>query len=237
MAAPLQLADNPWEATAIADEDGELQAPIEEADPFISFEGDQAAGDGSCNRFAGSYESSESGDLSFGDMALTMMACLESIMIQEQAFLAALGSVDAFSIAGSSLEMRSSGDVVLLFEAIPTSLANTSWNLIALNNGKEAVVTLAADTEITAMFTEDGTMAGSSGCNTYRATWATEGESIDMGPPMGTKKMCEGEGVMEQEARFLELLGLATRYRLDTTTLEMFDDEGARQLQFNRAED
>jgi heat shock protein HslJ len=234
VAAPLQLGDNPWQATAIAGEYGELTPVIEDTSAFIAFEDGQATGDGSCNRFFGPYETSSGGHLEFGDLGTTMMACLDAIMEQERAFLDALISVDTYSIAGSTLEMRSLGDVVLLFEATPTALANTSWRLTGIDNGKQAVVSVAADTEITATFTEDGTLAGSSGCNTYRATWATDGDSIDIGPPMGTKKMCEGEGVMEQEARYLELLGVVKRYRLDAGGLEMLDDAGARQLTFTR---
>lgn len=237
MAAPLQLGDNAWQATAIAGDNGDLAPVIEDTSAFVAFEDGQATGHGSCNRFFGPYETSGGGDLEFGDLGTTMMACLDAIMEQERAFLDALISVDAYSIAGSTLEMRSSGDVVVLFEAIPTALANTSWRLTSLNNGKQAVVSVVADTEITATFTEDGTLAGSSGCNTYRATWATENDSIDIGPPMGTKKMCQGEGVMEQEARYLEVLGLVTRHRLGAGGLEMFDDDGARQLTFTRAEE
>ena len=237
MAVPLRLTDNPWQATEIADEDGELTAAIEDVPALIEFEDGQAAGHGSCNRFFGPYEAFEDGGLSFGEMGTTMMACLDAVMQQERAFLTALASVDAYSIAGSALEMRSGGEVVLLFNAIPATLANTAWRLVGLNNEKQAVVSMVADTEITALFTEDGTLAGSSGCNSYRATWATDGPSIEIGPPMGTKKMCDGDGVMEQEERYLEVLGLATRYRLDATGLEMFDDEGARQLQFVRADE
>jgi heat shock protein HslJ len=234
VAAPLQLGDNPWQTTAISGEYGELTPVIEDTSAFIAFKDGQATGDGSCNRFFGPYEASSGGDLEFGDLGTTMMACLDAIMEQERAFLDALISVDTYSIAGSTLEMRSLGDVVLLFEATPTALANTSWRLTGIDDGKQAVVSVTADTEITATFTEDGTLAGSSGCNTYRATWATDGDSIDIGPPMGTKKMCEGEGVMEQEARYLELLGVVKRYRLDAGGLEMLDDAGARQLTFTR---
>lgn len=237
MAAPLQLADNPWQVTAIAGEYGELTPVIEDTSAFIVFEDAQATGHGSCNRFFGPYETSNGGDLEFGDLGTTMMACLDAIMEQERAFLDALIAVDAYSIAGSTLEMRSLGEVILLFEATPTALANTSWRLTGINNGKEAVLSVAADTEITATFTEDGTLAGSSGCNTYRATWTSENDSIEIGPPMGTKKMCVGEGVMEQEARYLEVLGVVTRYRLDAGGLEMLDAGGARQLTFARVEE
>ena len=237
VAQPLRLGDNPWQVTAITGEDGELSPVIEGTSPLVAFEDGQATGHGSCNRFFGPYEASGDGDLEFGDLGTTMMACLDAIMEQERAFLDALISVDAYSIAGPTLEMRSLGDVILLFEATSTALANTSWRLTGLNNGKQAVVSVAADNGITATFTEDGTLAGSSGCNTYRATWATDGDTITIGPPMGTKKMCQGEGVMEQEARYLELLGVVATYRLDAGGLEMFDAGGARQLTFTRAEE
>ncbi len=237
MAAPLKLRDNPWKVTALADASGELEPVIEGTAPDIHFADDQVSGDGSCNRFFGPYETSGSGDLNFGELESTLMACLEAVMDQEQAFLFALDSVDSYSIAGAVLEMRSSGEVVALFEAIPTSLANTEWRLVGLNNGKQAVVGVLADAEISATFTEDGTLAGSSGCNTYRATWEADSESIHIGPAMGTKKMCPGEGLMDQEARYLEVLGLVSNFRMDASSLEMFDDEGTRQLQFVRAEE
>ena len=235
MAAPLKLGDNPWKVTAIADERGELEPVIEGTTPDIHFADDQVNGDGSCNRYSGAYDTSGVGDLNFGELTTTMMACLELVMDQEQSFLYALDTVDAYSIAGTVLEMRSAGEVVALFEAIPTSLANTEWRLVGLNHGKQAVASVIAETEISATFTEDGTLAGSSGCNTYRATWEAERDSIHIGPAMGTKKMCAGEGVMDQEARYLEVLGLVRSFRMDATSLEMFDDTGSRQLRFVRA--
>jgi heat shock protein HslJ len=234
VAAPRKLGDNPWLVTAIVDEDGELGPVIEGTVPDIHFGDEQVSGNGGCNRFFGPYETSAVGDLSFGDLATSMMACLEAVMDQEQAFLEALDTVDAYSIAGDVLELRSGGEVVVLFEAIPTSLANTEWRLTGLNNGRQAVVSLVEGSEITATFTEDGTLAGSSGCNSYRATWEAREGTISIGPAMGTKKMCAGEGVMEQEARYLEVLGLVTNYRLDAVRLEMFNDDGARQLQYAR---
>ena len=237
MAAPLKLGDNPWKVTAIADEGGELELVLEGTAPDIHFDDDQVSGDGSCNRYSGPYDTSGGDDLDFGDLVTTMMACLDVVMDQEQLFLYALDSVDSYSIAGTVLEMRSSGEVVALFEAIPTSLANTEWRLVGLNNGKQGVVSVLADSEISATFTEDGTLAGSSGCNTYRATWEAERESIHIGPAMGTKKMCAGEGVMDQEARYLEVLALVRSFRMDATSLEMLDDEGSRQLQFARTEE
>ena len=41
--------------------------------------------------------------------------------------------------------------------------------MTAYNNGKQAVVSGLADTEVTALFGEDGTLSGSAGCNRYNA--------------------------------------------------------------------
>lgn len=234
MAAPRTLDNNPWLVTAIADEDGELAPVIEGTTPDIHFGDGQVSGDGSCNRFFGPYEATGGGELRFGELGTSMRACLEAVMDQEQAFLEALDAVDSYSIAGDVLELRSGSEVMVLFEAIPTSLANSEWRLTALDNGHQAVVGVVDGTEITATFTEDGTLAGSSGCNSYRATWEAGEGTISIGPAMGTKKLCPGEGVMDQEARYLEVLGLVTTFRMDATRLELFDDDGATQLQYVR---
>ena len=236
VAAPLQLGDNPWQATAIAYAESDPIPVIEGTTPHIRFEDDRVSGDGSCNSFFGPFEASGT-SIRLGEMATTLMACLDAVMDQEQAFLEALESADSYSIAGSTLEMRSGNSVLLLFEAVPTTLSDSSWHLTGLTNASEAVVSVVADTVISAMFNADGTLAGSSGCNTYRATWATDADHIEIGPPIGTKKLCEAEGVMEQEARYLEVLGVVKTYQIDASALVLFDDEGARQLAFARAEE
>ncbi|GMQ84843.1 MAG: hypothetical protein BMS9Abin07_0408 [Acidimicrobiia bacterium] len=236
MAAPLQLGDNPWQATAIAYGDGDPIPVVEGTRPHIRFEDDRVSGDAGCNRFFGPCDATGTA-IRLGEMATTLMACLDAVMDQEQAFLEALESADSYAIAGSTLEMRSGNSVVLLFEAVPTTLSDASWHLTGLNSGRESVASVVADTQVTATFNEDGTLAGSSGCNTYRATWTTDTDRIEIGPPIGVKKTCDREGVMEQEARYLELLGVVTTYQIDASTLELLDDEGVRQLVFARAEE
>lgn len=46
---------------------------------------------------------------------------------------------------------------------------------------------------------------------------------------------CAIEQVMAQEIRYLELLGLAETYRIDSEILEMFDADGTRILQYVRS--
>lgn len=72
-------------------------------------------------------------------------------------------------------------------------------------------------TEITALF-ENGTVSGSSGCNTYNATYVIDGDSISISQPTSTQMMCE-EDVMQQEARYLTTLAGAQEYKVSGAQL------------------
>ena len=76
----------------------------------------RVGGSGGCNRLTGSYELA--GDtLRFGQMAGTMMACVDG-MDTEKAFLDALGQVNKWKITGQHLELfDAAGKLVVRFEA------------------------------------------------------------------------------------------------------------------------
>ena len=70
----------------------------EDSGMFVQFEVDGSiAGHGGCNRFTGSFESTETG-VTVGPLASTRMACPEPIMSREQSFLDALQNSTAFEI-------------------------------------------------------------------------------------------------------------------------------------------
>lgn len=100
--------------------------PLEGTEITLAFSGDgRTSGAGGCNRYFGSYESGESGALSFGQIATTRMACPTEIMDQEKAFLQALGDMDRYEIDGDRLRLRNAdGTGVLTFvePAVPPSV-------------------------------------------------------------------------------------------------------------------
>ena len=62
-------------------------------------------------------------------------------------------------------------------------------------------------TEVTISFGEND-VSGSAGCNTYSAAMTHEGSTIEVGRVSVTRISCEDpDGVMEQERRYLEILG------------------------------
>lgn len=84
---------------------------------LVFSEDGRVAGRASCNRLHGSY-SAEQNQLSFGNVATTLMMCPEAIMNQEQRFLAALEKVDRFDISEHGALVLYSGEKILV-EAFP----------------------------------------------------------------------------------------------------------------------
>jgi heat shock protein HslJ len=93
------------------------------------------------------------------------------------------------------------------------------------------VVSLVTDTEITAMFGDDGQVTGSAGCNNYFATYTAAGSSLTVGPAGVTQMYCEQpEGVMDQEMMYLQALEMSSSYQIRSGTLTIMDDTGATLL-------
>ncbi len=133
------------------------------------------------------------------------MACEDAIMTQEQAILAALGQVVSYEVADGQLKLLGEDGAALLTLTAQTSsdLTSVVWRATNYNNGREAVVGILEDTEMTAIFDEDGTLSGSAGCNNYVTGYTVTGNQMTIGPAASTMMLCaEPEGIMEQEAAY-----------------------------------
>ena len=67
-----------------------------------------------CNRMSGTYIASE-GALQFSPGPMTMKACADPVMQQEQAMLAAMKGTTAYQISGNTLELKNGEKVVAKF--------------------------------------------------------------------------------------------------------------------------
>lgn len=225
--------DYAWQLNEIVGADGTMVTPI--TIPTLVFEDDGVAGNASCNQYFGPYEIDGS-SISFGQLASTQMFCdVPGVMEQETAYLAALASVDTWSMDGETLTLSSGDTALLVFEAISQDLAGSSWDLLAYNNGTGGFQSTVIDVPVSAVFADDGTLSGSAGCNTYSATWEADGDKLEIGAVASTLMACADEAVNQQETRYLELLDLADTYRIDAATLDIFDAEGTRILQYQRS--
>jgi heat shock protein HslJ len=189
----------------------------------LQFDADQAAsGSDGCNRFIASF--AQSGDrLTFDQpMASTMMACDEPIMNQAAVFTGALAATTRFTASDEELILRDGNKNVAILVPVSQGLADSSWDVISYNNGREALVGLLTGTEISANFGTDGAVSGNAGCNNYFASYSVNGDVIEIGQPGTTFMFCEEPpGVMEQESAYLAALQSAATYRIGGETLEM----------------
>jgi heat shock protein HslJ len=103
-------------------------------------------------------------------------------------------------------------------------LNGTSWALTELADGKPAL----KEPPITITF-EDGSLAGSGGCNSYRAEFTLSEDNpfiINIGPILATRLSCP-EPIMEQEAAYLAALEKASLWGYDLGKLAIsYVEEG-----------
>lgn len=205
---------------------------LTEQAPTLRLESGRAGGFGGVNRWFADYEATGNG-LRFDAPGSTMMAGPQAAMALERAFFSTLDRVDAWRLAGDTLELWSGSTTVAWFRRLPEAV-DGAWDLRAMNDGAHAVTSLPAEVTVTAEF-RDGTVTGSSGCNRYRAAYEVTGERLHITPAVTTRRLCSPE-VMTIENRFLACLGEVTRFEvIDGDSLHCYSADGARLLQFRRA--
>jgi heat shock protein HslJ len=202
----------------------------------LRFDGSRALGTDGCNRYTAPYTAS-GGALKVGPSAAsTRMACPQVRMDQAAAFLGALTRANAYRVESGQLQLTSDGAVLATFAPQPPSLAGTSWSVTGYNNGRQAVTSVLAGSNLTMEFAAGGKLAGSAGCNPYSLPYKAEGEKFFLGPAVTTRKMCaEPERVMEQEQLFLRALETVASARVEGDRLELRTADGALAVQATKS--
>jgi heat shock protein HslJ len=83
-----------------------------------------------------------------------------------------------------------------------TELPGTAWDLVDLD-GAEPV----GQTPPSLAFTEDGSVTGSTGCNTFNAEVTIDGTELTFGPLATTRMACTDDAAAQQEQAYLAALG------------------------------
>jgi heat shock protein HslJ len=158
-------------------------------------------------------------------------------MEQAEVFMRALTQARAYRVESGQLELLTAdGTVLARHVPQPQALAGTSWNVIGYNNGREAVVSLIAGSNMTMVFSTDGKASGSAGCNRYIASYTSEGSKLTFGAVAATRRMCaQPEGVMDQEQQFLKALETVASARVEGDGLELRTTTGQLAATLTRA--
>jgi len=170
--------------------------------------------------------------MEIGTVASTRMACPPPADAVERSYLAALGRVAAWHLDGSELILVDDDHNELLKYEEASLLGD--WEVTAFHRG-DAVSSPLPGTKITASFADDGSLTGSSGCNTYQTSFTLDRASIQIEQPAATEKACaEPVGVMDQEAAYLAELPTAASFRLDGASLSLLGVDGAIVASYTR---
>ncbi|RPI39525.1 MAG: META domain-containing protein [Methanoregulaceae archaeon] len=112
-------------------------------------------------------------------------------------------------------------------------LNGTGWTLTGYVTNGTSLQTLN-NTMVTMVFSNEGRITGSAGCNHYFATYEIKGATITIGQAGSTEMYCSAAGVMEQEGTYLTLLGKASLVTAGNDTLTFADSNGSPILSFAR---
>jgi len=230
-----QLAGPIWQWQQTQMNNGDLFTPDNPANYTVQFMADGAAAiQADCNTVRATYTITDN-RVSLAMGASTLMACPEGSLGDQ--FVTNLSSANLFFFQDGNLFidlMFDSG--TMRFSPQSSDLSGTSWTVTGYNNGRGAVVSVIAGTEITARFGEDGTLSGSAGCNNYNAGYEVDGNNISIGPSISTRMACpEPEGVTDQEKEYLAALETAATYQITGDRLEIRTAGGAMTATFEAA--
>jgi heat shock protein HslJ len=227
------LEGTAWQLTDYAGPAGGTLSVPEEVAASATFTDGKMAGNAGCNQYTAAY--ALDGDaMTISGVTTTEMACPPIPSALEKAYLAALDKVATYTTRGGTLELTTAeGTVGLRFAAAETpALAKTRWLATMITTGTGAVASVVAGSTVTAVFAEDGTLAGSGGCNTYNGPYEVDGASIEIGPLASTMMMCADPAVGQQETSYFAALDKAATYAFNGDRLQLRAVDGPLLVEY-----
>jgi len=205
-----------------------LATPVPGIDADVRFADGQVSGSNGCNRYAGSYELD--GDrVAISKLSSTGMSCVQPAQALETAFMDALGRASTFGVTDGSLALGDQdGATVLRFRRVETvPLTGHYWAVTGMAGEGDGLLTPLPLTELVVRFGNEGTVNGTTGCNSYRGSFALDGSAMTITDVASTEKFCDDvAGEMDQEARFHALLPDVASYVVRGDQLELHAQDG-----------
>ncbi len=109
----------------------------------------------------------------------------------------------------------------------------TSWKMDTYLSNIDHLVSPVSSTNLTLEF-KDGRISGSSGCNSFFATYAVEKNSMSFGLIGATKMYCSNQGIMEQEQTYFMRLESVKTYKIEGNKLKLIDGNGKTVLVYSK---
>lgn len=208
---------------------------LEMSEGFVS-------GSDSCNGFSGSMPLANDGALKidFAGYARTDQGCgSPEILAQAELVITMLEDATSYTLDGVRLTINDAAGNEIVFGTQPeVLLMGKTWNVpmlyTILPDGGIRGDALVEGTEITLTFNADGTLEGSSGCNTYGGNYTLDGASITIDALFRTEMAClDPPGIMEQETTYLDTLQAVTAWEIGPNGLTLTTDDGRALRELN----
>jgi len=222
-----------WKLQSYTNVQGQTVQAVANTNVTAEFKGGRVTGTAGCNTYFASYKV-DGNKLTISQAGSTMMACADpAVMAQEALFLQGLSKAATYQITGDTLTISdASGKASMTFQATATpTLTSNPWDVVSFNNGKQAVVSVNPAAPMTAVFSVDGKVSGSAGCNTYSGPYQVDGNKIKIGQLATTRKMCE-PAIMEQETQYLKALQSSATWSVFNGVLGMRTAQDAMSVNF-----
>ncbi len=223
---PPEFEGVPWIVTS------GLSAPSwEQFAPSATFAGGKVSGSAGCNQFNASYDV-DGEKLAVGDIAASLMACPPLADPVEREYLEALRAVDGWRLENGELVLVDEDDRELLRFGEPSLTG--SWAVTSLRR-RDSVESPIENTYITAVFGDDGIVAGSTGCNDYEAAYSVERNEMRIREPtVGSNRCDTPKGIMRQQREYLAALPLTRTYEIGGSKLTLLTADGTIVATFAR---
>ncbi len=229
-----------WQLTSFLGANGETVQAVAGSVPFVTFDrAGKVTGSVGCNQFSADYTVSGT-QLAIGPAVSTLMYCAvpSGVMDQEQRVFEFFPLTAGYTVAGDTLTLLDrSGNRIMTFNraaaAANAPLAGPTWRLDGFADNETARSALASP-DATLVFSPDGRLSGTTGCNDVSGTYATNGNALSIGPLAVTERACLDPAATAQEQEMLAALVAAATYSIRGDRLVISDAAGDRAVEFVR---
>lgn len=192
-------------------------------------EPDRLSGTAGCNRASGSADFSD-GTIVTGPLATTMMACVGDRAGADRWLADFFAASPHWTLDGDTLQLSTDASTVTLLDrriAQPDRpLTGTTWVVDSTISPTAVTSSRAIEESVpTLQIADDGTVTGSTGCNSFTGTAQVAGDTVTFGPLATTRKMCEPD-VMEVERAVLTALDGTATATIESDRLRLVNDNG-----------
>lgn len=144
----------------------------------LIIDGSRAGGTATCNSYGGTIVPAPGG-IRLDELHQTLIGCAPDVQASEQAYLTGLAAVNGIGRDGEELVLIGP-EVELRFAALPpvptADLVDTTWMLESIIAGDVAASPVGAPA--TLELRSDGSLIGSTGCQSFRGTWTESGDEV-----------------------------------------------------------